>query len=56
MLKTQWKNKPMYLKKGELVGQNYGQVEDVTKEGIVIDEWKKNDLKRVWEKIQTVIH
>lgn len=49
-------NKPMYIKKGEIVGQNYGQIEDVTKEGIVVDEWKKNNQKRIWEKIQTVIH
>lgn len=49
-------NKSMYIKKGELVGQNYGQIEDVTKEGIVVDEWKKNNQKRIWEKIQTVIY
>ncbi|MFV9925353.1 MAG: pilus assembly protein PilP [Francisella endosymbiont of Hyalomma scupense] len=49
-------NKPMYIKKGELIGQNYGQIEDVIKEGIVVDEWKKNNQKRIWEKIQTVIH
>ncbi|AJI72392.1 hypothetical protein FTDG_00715 [Francisella tularensis subsp. novicida GA99-3548] len=56
VVENSMENKPMYLKKGELVGQSYGQVEDVTKEGIVIDEWKKDDLKRIWEKIQTVIH
>lgn len=56
IVESSLENKPMYLKKGELIGQNYGKVENVTKEGIVVDEWKKNDQKRIWEKIQAVIH
>ncbi|WP_081947007.1 pilus assembly protein PilP [Candidatus Francisella endociliophora] len=47
---------PLYLKEGMLIGRDYGQVSDITKEGIVVNEWKKNTQKRVWEKIQTVIH
>ena len=56
IVESSMENKLMYIKKGELVGQNYSQIEDVTKEGIVVDEWKKNNQKRIWEKIQTVIH
>lgn len=26
------------------------------KKGIVVNEWKKNNQKRIWESIQTVIH
>ncbi|API86853.1 pilus assembly protein PilP [Francisella uliginis] len=48
--------KPIYLKAGELIGRNYGQIENVTKEGILVGEWKKNTSKRVWEKTQVVIH
>ncbi|WP_150467455.1 pilus assembly protein PilP [Francisella sp. SYW-9] len=48
--------KPIYIKPGELIGNNYGQVDNVTKEGIVVSEWKKNTSKRVWEKSQVVIH
>ncbi|MGX9893906.1 pilus assembly protein PilP [Francisella orientalis] len=48
--------KPIYVKEGELIGQNYGKVESITKEGIVVDEWKKDDQKRVWQKAQVVIH
>lgn len=48
--------KPIYLKQGELIGQNYGQIENITKEGILVSEWKKDTNKRVWEKTQVVIH
>ncbi|GMN88539.1 pilus assembly protein PilP [Francisella sciaenopsi] len=48
--------KPVYVEKGELIGQNYGKVENITKEGIVVGEWKKNEQKRVWEKTPVVIH
>ncbi|QIW10055.1 pilus assembly protein PilP [Francisella sp. LA112445] len=47
---------PIYIKPGELIGNSYGQVYNVTKEGIVVSEWKKNTNKRVWEKTQVVIH
>lgn len=48
--------KPIYIKKGELIGRSYGKVENVTKEGILVSEWKKNTSKRVWEKTQVIIH
>ncbi|GAB4223899.1 MAG: pilus assembly protein PilP [Francisella sp.] len=47
--------KPMYIKKGDLVGFDYGRVEDITKKGIVVKEWKKNENKRVWEKVENII-
>ncbi|MED7788938.1 pilus assembly protein PilP [Francisella sp. 19X1-34] len=56
VVETPQEKKPIYLKQGELIGKNYGQVDNVTKEGIVVSEWKKNTSKRVWEKTQVVIH
>lgn len=47
--------KPIYLKEGELIGQNYGQISGVTKEGILVNEWMKDEKQRVWKKTQAVI-
>ncbi|MBK2258494.1 pilus assembly protein PilP [Francisella philomiragia] len=56
VVENSMENKPIYIKEGELIGQNYGKVENITKEGIVVDEWKKNDQKRVWQKTPVTIH
>lgn len=47
---------PLYIKEGDLIGRNYGRVTGVTKEGILVSEWKKNTQRRVWEQTQTTIH
>ncbi|AEI36161.1 MULTISPECIES: pilus assembly protein PilP [Francisella] len=56
VIESSMETKPIYVKQGELIGQNYGKVKDITKEGIVVDEWKKNNEKRVWQKTPVVIH
>ncbi|AJI52357.1 pilus assembly protein PilP [Francisella philomiragia] len=56
VVESSMETKPIYVKEGELIGQNYGKVETITKEGIVVDEWKKDDQKRVWQKTPVVIH
>ncbi|KEI35914.1 pilus assembly protein PilP [Allofrancisella frigidaquae] len=48
--------KPIYIKKGELIGPDYGEVEDITKEGVLISQWYQDMQNRVWKKTQIVIH
>ena len=48
--------KPIYIQKGQLIGQNYGKVEGVTKEGVLVKQWKKNEKERVWKSSEAVIH
>lgn len=48
--------KPIYIRKNQLIGQNYGKVENITKEGVFIKEWQKNKKERTWESSQVVIH
>lgn len=47
--------KPIYLKEGQLIGQSYGQIAGVTKEGILVKEWQKDNNQRVWKETQAVI-
>lgn len=47
---------PLYLQEGMLIGKDYGHITDITKEGVIVSEWKKNMQKRAWEKVQAVIH
>ncbi|AJC49560.1 pilus assembly protein PilP [Allofrancisella guangzhouensis] len=48
--------KPLYIKKGELIGPDYGEVDDITKDGILVSQWHKDTQNRIWEKKQMVIH
>ena len=48
--------KPMYIQKGQLIGQDYGRVEGITKEGILVKQWQKDEKERVWKSSQAVIH
>lgn len=56
VVENSMETKPIYIKEGQLIGQNYGKVENITKEGIVVDEWKKNEQQRVWQKTPVTIH
>lgn len=47
---------PLYLQPGTLIGENYGKISAVSKEGITVDEWKKDTVAREWKKTQAVIH
>ena len=48
--------KPMYIQKNQLIGQDYGRVEGITKEGILVKQWHKDEKERVWKSSQAVIH
>lgn len=48
--------KPIYIQKNQLVGQDYGKVEGITKEGVLVKEWHKDEKERVWKSSQVVIH
>lgn len=52
VVENSMENKPIYIKEGELIGQNYGKVENITKEGIVVDEWKKMIKREFGKKLQ----
>ncbi len=39
--------KPIYIQKNQLVGQDYGRVEAITKEGILVKQWQKDEKERV---------
>ena len=48
--------KPIYIQKGQLIGQDYGRVEGITKEGVLVKQWQKDEKERVWKSSQAVIH
>ena len=49
-------SKPIYVQKDQLIGQDYGKIEGVTKDGVLVKEWHKDEKERVWKSSQEVIH
>ena len=48
--------KPMYVQKNQLIGEDYGKIESITKDGILVKLWKKDEKERVWKSLQVVVH
>ncbi|MFT4693444.1 MAG: type IV pilus assembly protein PilP [Francisella sp.] len=48
--------KPIYIQKGQFIGQDYGRIEGITKAGVLVKQWQKDEKERVWKSSQAVIH
>ena len=56
VLESSTEVKPIYIQKDQLIGQDYGRVEGITKEGVLVKQWQKDEKERVWKSSQVVIH
>jgi len=48
--------KPIYLQKDQFIGRDYGRIDGITKDGILVKEWHKDEQERTWKSSQAVIH
>ena len=46
---------PVYIREGDVIGDNYGTVTKVTKDGMIVSEWKKDPATNAWSKVETLV-
>ena len=55
IIESSQENLLLYAKKGQLIGQNYGRIDTINTDEMIVSQWKKDEKTGVWKNLQVNI-